>query len=111
MQSATERRQSILEYVSDKRQLTYADICNEFNISYSTARRDILILSCSYPIITVSGNGGGVRAIDGWYISRRYLKDEQEMLLRKLMEGLECDEQKTMQSILTAFAKPKSKEA
>ena len=110
MQSATERRQEILEYISDKRRLTYQELVDNFDISYNTARRDVEILSCSYPIITVNGNGGGIRAMDGWYLSRRYLHDDQEALLRKLLPGLQPDDQKTMERILTAFAKP-SKEA
>lgn len=110
MQSAIDRRQGILEFVSDRRQLTYQDICNEFGVSYNTARRDIEVLSCSYPIVTVSGNGGGVRAMDGWYLSRRYLHDDQEALLRSLLPGLQPEEQKTMEQILLAFAKPQKKE-
>ena len=107
MQSATERRQLILEYISDHRHVQIQDIMNEFEISDSTARRDIQILSCSHPILTVQGNGGGVRAMDGWYLSRRYLHDDQEALLRKLLPGLQPDEQATMQRILSAFAKPR----
>ena len=107
MQSATERRQLILEYISDHRHVQIQDIMNEFEISDSTARRDIQLLSCSHPILTVQGNGGGVRAMDGWYLSRRYLHDDQEALLRSLLPGLQPDEQATMQRILSAFAKPR----
>ena len=107
MQSATERRQLILEYISDHRHVQIQDIMNEFEISDSTARRDIQILSCSHPILTVQGNGGGVRAMDGWYLSRRYLHDDQEALLKKLLPGLQTDEQQVMQRILSAFAKPR----
>ena len=107
MQSATERRQLILEYISDHRHVQIQDIMNEFEISDSTARRDIQLLSCSHPILTVQGNGGGVRAMDGWYLSRRYLHDDQEALLRSLLPGLQPDEQQVMQRILSAFAKPR----
>lgn len=107
MQSATERRQLILEYISDHRHVQIQDIMFEFDISDSTARRDIQLLSCSHPILTVQGNGGGVRAMDGWYLSRRYLHDDQEALLRSLLPGLQPDEQATMKRILSAFAKPR----
>ena len=110
MQNATERRLEILEYVSDKRQLTYQEIADEFKISYRTVRRDVEILSCSYPIETVQGNGGGIRVADGWYLSKTYLCDEDEEMLRRLLPGLQPEDQKTMQSILDAFAKP-TKEA
>ena len=110
MQSATERRQLILEYISDMRKVTIQNIVDEFDISRATAKRDIELLSCSYPIVTENWRGGGIRAMDGWYLSNRYLHDDQEALLRKLLDGLQPDEQQTMQSILTAFAKPRTKE-
>lgn len=69
--------------------------------------RDIEILSCSYPIFTQQGGGGGIRVADGWYISRRYLRDEHESFLRELMDGLQPDQQAKMNEILLAFAKPK----
>ena len=106
MQNATERRQQILEFISDSRKATLDEIMNAFDISRSTAKRDIQILSCSYPIITENWRGGGVRAMDGWYASRRYLHDDQEALLRSLLPGLQPEQAKTMEAILTAFAKP-----
>ena len=45
-----------------------------------------------------------------WHLSRRYLHDDQEALLRELMSGLQPDKQEVLQQILTAFAKPKIKE-
>ena len=106
MQSATERRQLMLEYISDNRKVTISQIMGEFGISRATAKRDVELLSCSYPIFTENWRGGGVRAMDGWYASKRYLHDDQEALLRALLPGLQPDQQKTMQAILTAFAKP-----
>lgn len=110
MQSATERRQLILEYISDMRKVTIQNIVDEFDISRATAKRDIELLSCSYPIVTENWRGGGIRAMDGWYLSNRYLHDDQEALLRELLTGLQPEQQKTMESILTAFAKPRTKE-
>ncbi len=106
MQSAIERRQAILETLSDRRHQTLDGLASEFGVSKMTIRRDIDILSCSAPIYTVQGGGGGICAADGWYVSRRYLRDSQEKLLRRLMEGLQPEDQTTMQQILTAFAKP-----
>ena len=48
--------------------------------------------------------------MDGWYVTRRYLNDDQEALLRFLLPGLQPDQQETMQRILSAFAKPNVKE-
>lgn len=106
MQSATERRQQILEFICDNRKVSMQRIMDEFGISRSTAKRDVMLLSCSYPIITENWRGGGVKAMDGWYLSHRYLHDDQEALLRSLLPGLQPEEQKTMEQILLAFAKP-----
>ena len=110
MQSAIERRQQVLEAISDRRTERIENLAAEFGVSRRTIERDILVLSCSYPIVTVQGGAGGVRAMDGWYLSCRYLHDDQEALLRSLLPGLQPQDQKTMESILAAFAKPSVKE-
>lgn len=110
MRSTAERRQLILEYISDRRFVKMQEIADEFGICLRTAKSDVQLLSCSYPIVTENWRGGGVRAMDGWYLSRRYLHDDQEALLRELMPGLQPDKQEVLQQILTAFAKPKIKE-
>ncbi len=107
MQSALDRRQAMLELLSDRRQETVTNLMIEFDVSRRTVLRDIEILSCSAPLYTVQGNGGGVRVADGYYYGRRYLHTEQEALLRRLMTGLQLDDQKTMRSILASFGMPK----
>ena len=109
--SANERRQLILEALSDRREENVNNLANEFKVSVRTIKYDIEVLSCTAPIYTVQGRyGGGIRVADGWYIGRRYLHNDQEELLRKLMDGLQPEDRQTMQAILTAFAKPKVKE-
>ncbi len=110
MRNTTERRQQILEYISDRRVVTMQEIADEFDICLRTAKADVQLLSSSPPIYTQQGGGGGVRAMDGWYLSRRYLHDDQEALLRSLLPGLQPEQQETMQRILSAFAKPSVKE-
>lgn len=106
MLSASERRQLILEALSDRRYEKISNLAIEFDVSVRTIKNDIAILSCSAPIYTVQGNGGGVRAADGWYVGRRYLRKDQEMLLRELMVNLDMDQQKIMKSILMSFGMP-----
>lgn len=107
MQSATERRQMILEKLSDCRRTTRDALATEFNVSTRTIERDIEILSCSVPVFTLQGGNGGIYVADSWYLSRRYLHQEQEALLHRLMNALTEEDRATMQDILTAFAKPK----
>jgi len=108
MQSALERRQAMLQLLSDRRQETVANLMSEFNVSRCTVLRDIETLSCSAPLFTIQGNGGGIRVADGYYYGRRYLRSEQENLLNRLMSGLQPDDQKIMQSILGSFGMPVS---
>lgn len=99
-----------MEALSDRRFETLENLATEFGVTTRTIQNDITVLGCSVPIYTVQGNGGGIRVADGWYVGRRYLHSDQEQLLRDLMDGLQPDQQKVMQSILSAFAMPKVKE-
>ncbi len=106
MQSALERRERILEILSDRRETTRDALATEFDVSLRTIDRDIVYLTCSTPIYTVQGNGGGIRVADGWYKNRRYMSSEDEAVLRELLPGLQPDKQESIKRILTAFAKP-----
>ena len=106
MQNALERRQAMLELLSDRRQESVANLMAEFGISRCTVLRDIEVLSSSAPVYTAQGNGGGVRVADGYYYGRRYLRNDQEELLRRLLPGLQPEDAKTMQSILAGFGMP-----
>lgn len=107
MVTANERRQEIIEILSDRRFEKIENLMSEFDVSRSTIKRDIEVLSLSYPIYSVSGNGGGICVADGWYSNRRYLKPAQEELLNRLKSGLQPEDMQVMESILAAFAKPK----
>lgn len=110
MRNALDRRQQMLELLSDRRFEIVRNLMQEFNASRCTILRDIEILSCSAPIYTVQGHGGGIRVAEGWYFGRRYLRADQEALLRRLHKELQPEDQKTMSAILIAFAKPAVKE-
>ena len=110
MRNALDRRQQMLELLSDRRFEIVKNLMQEFDTSRCTVLRDIEILSCSAPIYTVQGRGGGIRVADGWYFGRRYLHSDQEALLRRLYYELQPEDQKTMSSILIAFSKPTVKE-
>lgn len=106
MRTANERRLEIIKTISAERFITVDTLASRFDVSERTIRRDIEILSMDYPIYTTQGNGGGVRAVDGWRFSKQYLSGSQEELLRKLRDGLQPEDQETLDSILASFAKP-----
>lgn len=107
MQSALDRRQAMLELLSDRRQETIPHLMAIFGVSRSTVLRDLEVLCCSAPIYSVPGKGGGVRVADGYYVGRRYLMGSQKELLEKLMTDLQPEDRKTMQSIINTFGKPR----
>lgn len=76
--SATERREEILEILSDRRSETVAGLAVQSSVSERTIRRDLAMLSRFSPIFTVQGRGGGIFVVDGWYIGRRYLRASQD---------------------------------
>ena len=105
-----ERRQAILEALSLRRFESVENLAFEFGVSVRTIKYDINELTLVAPIYTVQGRyGGGIRVADGWYIGRQYMHDDQAELLRRLKDGLQPDDQKLLQGILDAFAKPKIK--
>ena len=108
MSGAIERRQMILEYLSDNRKTTYRELAEHFGVSKNTVVTDIAELTIFAPIETVSGNQGGVRVADGWYLSHRYLREEQTKALEDVLNDVQPDKD-VIKSILVAFKKPKIK--
>ena len=78
-----------------------------FQMCLRTIRRDITVLSCTYPITMLQGAGGGVFIAKSFRLGTRYLTDDQCRLLEKLSATLEGTELKTMQSILKKFKRPR----
>ena len=108
MKNTSERRQMVLEYLLEHRETTRFELSNHFNVSLRTIERDILILSCSYPIITIQGGGGGIKIADGYRLGMKYLSESQAALLEQLSETLSGKDLEIMQSILKIFSKPAS---
>ena len=97
MLKANERRQKILEILCVRRQETMENLAQEFNVTIRTIRNDIEELTLAHPIETVRGRyGGGVRVADGYYLGRKYLKPNQQELLKRLSENLTGEDLATM---------------
>lgn len=100
----TERRQRLLEVLCIRRQDTCDNLAHEFHVANSTIRRDLEILTCSYPIETVRGRyGGGVKVAEGYYLYRKTLTSKQATLLQRLRDQLDGDDLITLNSILLQF--------
>ena len=111
MRTAVERRDAILDTLCVRRQDTYQNLSREFGVSFSTIRRDIEVLACSYPIEPTRGRyGGGVKIADWYHRDRSYLSTEQSDLLERLAHSLEGRDLEVMNSILSKFAPYKTTE-
>ncbi len=99
-----ERRQKILEVLCLRRHDTYGNLAHEFNVSTGTIRRDIVGLTCSYPIETVQGGRGGVRVAEWFHLDRRSLNSAEITFLRKLGEHLDGPDLETLNRIIAAFS-------
>lgn len=108
MRTTSDRRLAIRDFISDKRHTTISELMREFAVSRSTVFRDLDAITATTSFYMTQGNGGGIHAIDGWYASSRYLSPEQEALLRRLSDGLQPEDEKLMDGILAAFAKPRA---
>lgn len=106
MKNTTERRQQILEYLLENRVATRSELSNTFKVSLRTIERDVLVLSCSHPIITMQGGAGGIRIADGYRLGKKYLTTTQTALLEKLSQNLEGEDLVTMKEILRMFRQP-----
>lgn len=106
---ANERRMCIVEALSKRRRDTIDNLAFEFNVSRRTIRYDIEILSCSYPIYTTKGTGGGVHILDGYKLGMKYFTAEQTEFLERISKGLTGADLKTAQTLLATFGQPKGK--
>lgn len=106
MRNAAERRQLILKYLVEYHFATRVILSKEFCVSKRTIERDILCLSCSYPITTHQGGGGGIYISKRFKLGDRYLTDEQCALLERLALLIEGTDLLILKSILKRFRRP-----
>lgn len=102
---AVERRQQILELLCQRRKDTMQNLAAELGVSERTIRRDVEILTRSYPLETVCGRyGGGVRLADWYHLDRQRMSPKQTALLRRLAADLRGEDLEVMEQILLKFA-------
>ena len=102
---AVERRQQIVELLCQRRKDTMQTLAAELGVSERTIRRDVEILTRSYPLETVCGRyGGGVRVADWYHLDRQRMSPKQTALLRRLAADLRGEDLEVMEQILLKFA-------
>ena len=99
-----ERRQKILEALCLRRHETTDNLAHEFHVSKETIRRDITILTCSYPIETVQGGHGGIRVAEWFHLDRRTLNSDEINFLRRLEGQLGGADREKLNRIIVQFS-------
>ena len=105
--SPSERRQALLAILSRERHSTYERLAREFGVTRRTIQNDVQILIGSYPIETVRGRyGGGVQIVTGHKLRlpHEHLNSAQIDLLIRLRVGLDGEDRRILDSILSQFA-------
>ena len=106
---AVERRQQILELLCQRRKDTMQNLAAELGVSERTIRRDVEILTRSYPLETVCGRyGGGVRVADWYHLDRQRMSPKQTALLRRVAADLRGEDLEVMEQILLKIASGRS---
>ena len=104
--TATERRQAILEALCERRRETVENLAYEFSVSTRTIKRDILELSLSYPVYTVSGRyHSGVYIAEDYYFGKQYLSDVQLQTIISLLDKVDDDRREVLESIIKDFGR------
>jgi len=106
MQSALDRRQALLEIMCERRHDKIDNHAFEMGVERRTIRRDIELLSISYPIYTTKGTGGGVHIVDGYRYGFRYMTKEETIFLESIAIKLDNDKAIRMQRIIDRYKMP-----
>ena len=112
-----ERRYEIMKILCRRRYETIRNLASEFGVSRRTVQRDIEVLSGTEPIYTQFGKyGGGVYVVDGYYMDRMYMTDDELAVLQKLYVSmneekalLTAEEKNLLKLIISQYSKPKTK--
>ena len=109
-----ERRNEILRILCRRRHETIENLASELAVSKRTIRRDIDVLSMTYPIYTQTGKyNGGIYVMDGFFLERMYMNDTELDVLKKLYtieqnnnSSLTQQELSVLASIISTYSKP-----
>ncbi len=101
-----ERRMKLFEVMCERRHDTISNLAFEFKVSERTIRYDIEKLTCSYPIYTTQGTGGGVHIVDGYRYGIRYMTSDETKFLESIAKHLSNEEMYKLQRIIDRYRMP-----
>ena len=105
--TAYERRNSILDFLWHNRVSTRTELSQKYHVSLVTIHRDLCFLTGIAPIMTKSGNGGGVFYIGerSKYINNYLTASELDCLTRLSKDATDRD-RVTIENIIYRFSMP-----
>lgn len=104
--TALERREAIIKVLCKRRHELIANLAFELNVTTRTIKKDLMKLSLSYPIYTVSGKyHGGVYIADDFYLGKQYLSDVQLQTIISLLDKVDDDRREVLESIIKDFGR------
>ena len=106
---ANERRQTIWHTFCRCRHITIAYLAAKYKTSHTAIRRNVDVLSASYPIVTLRGHGGGIKLADWYEPGKIQLTPAQMNLLLRISKTLTGSDSHIMRSIISQFSDPKKK--
>ena len=112
----SERRQDIIKSLCRNRFATVYELAQKYNVNEKTIRRDIDILSLTYPIYTKSGMHGGIFVTEDYNMDRAYMTFEETELLKSIKKKadklnlLSKKEEKLFASLISIYSNPRRKD-
>ena len=104
VESPTQRRLAIRDYISRVRRTSITRIAYDFGVSPLTVKRDLQALNDPGIKILRGRNKDSVRACDGWYSNCKLFKPSQEAFIRDLCTRVDEEDRKKLLEILKDFA-------
>lgn len=101
--NANQRRNEIMRILLARRQETMGKLAKELKVTERTIRNDIYILTSEYPLITIRGNGGGVKLEDWYHPNKHILSKRQQEVLFQMLRKADSYEAPTLKEIINLF--------
>ena len=98
--TATERREEIMRIMIARREESMQVLARELGVTDRTIRNDVLVLTASYPLETVRGNGGGVRLDKQYHPYRNTMTRQQTETILNLKDRVSEEEWTVLEQLV-----------
>ena len=102
--TAADRQDLIMATLRKQRTAKIREFAAAFGCTERTVQNDIVALSATFPLMTVQGNGGGVKLADWYQPQRTCLGPEQIETLKRFASSASEEDRMILNSILDQFS-------